>query len=46
MAVTWGYPAVLVRAEALERPLLEELVEDTWRAYALKQHLAAHASHR
>ncbi len=36
-----GYPAVLARLEALERPLLEELVEDAWRAHALKKHLAA-----
>lgn len=36
-----GYPAVLVRLERIERALLEELVEDAWRTYALKKHLAA-----
>ncbi len=35
-----GYPAVLARWDALERPLLEELVEDAWRTAALKKHLA------
>lgn len=38
-----GYPAVLVRMEAIERPLLEELVEDAWRSHALKKHLNEHA---
>lgn len=38
-----GYAAVLARMEALERSLLEELVEDAWRASALKKHLKAHA---
>ncbi len=36
-----GYPAVLARWEALERPLLDELIEDAWRTHALKRHLAA-----
>lgn len=37
-----GYPAVLVRLEHIERPLLEELVEDAWRTYALKRDLEAY----
>jgi len=37
-----GYPAVLVHLDRIETELLEELVEDAWRAYALKRHRAEH----
>jgi hypothetical protein len=37
-----GYPSVLVRLDRIETGVLEELVEDAWRTYALKKHLAAH----
>lgn len=37
-----GYPAVLVHLDRIERPLLEELVEDAWRTYALQRHRAEH----
>lgn len=37
-----GYPAVLVRLDRIETALLEELVEDAWRTYALERHLAEH----
>jgi len=37
-----GYPAVLVHLERIEPAMLAELVEDAWRTYALKRHLAEH----
>ncbi len=40
-----GYPAVLVNLERIETELLEELVEDAWRTYALKRHRAEHDAH-
>jgi len=36
-----GYPAVLVRLEAVEREMLAELVEDAWRIQAAKRVVAA-----
>lgn len=34
-----GYPAVLIRLEDLDPQLLDELMEDAWRTYALRKHL-------
>lgn len=39
-----GYPAVLIHLDRIAPELLAELVEDAWRTYALKKHLAAHAA--
>src|SRR4051795_12070271 len=36
-----GYPAVLVRLEAIDRETLAELVEDAWRLQAAKRVVAA-----
>lgn len=41
-----GYPAVLVHLARIEAELLEELVEDAWRTYALKRHRAEHDARR
>jgi hypothetical protein len=37
-----GYPAVLVRLEAVDLGQLAELVEDAWRVQAPKRMVAAH----
>jgi hypothetical protein len=37
-----GYPAVLVRLEAVDPAQLAELVEDAWRTQAPKRLIAAH----
>ena len=37
-----GYPAVLVRLEAVEEPMLAELIEDAWRLQAAKRVVAAY----
>ena len=37
-----GYPAVLVRLEAVEETMLAELIEDAWRLQAPKRVVAAH----
>jgi hypothetical protein len=36
-----GYPAVLVRLEAVEEAMLAELIEDAWRLQAAKRVVAA-----
>jgi hypothetical protein len=36
-----GYPAVLVRLEAIEEAMLAELIEDAWRLQAAKRVVAA-----
>ena len=41
-----GYPYVLVRLEAIERPQLEELIEDAWRIRAPKRVVAERDSGR